>query len=247
MDISAKLSEICDKLGKMDMIESRLERVESVLCELKHENTALREELASARHEIVNKDKIISNLSEQVNRLDQNARLTTIRVIGLPVSANTPSVDLMKIVFTEIVAPCLEAAKASGVIPPAAIQYPSLFIDSAFVIPSKKKSQPTVIVKLSTLHTRNIIFRFKKDALPRISEGNRQRNKYAIYEDLSPTTHAVLTTFAADSRVKSVWSYNGQIRFKTHDSETVHKVRHHTDTFDSIVKSVSRSPPLMDT
>jgi hypothetical protein len=247
LEISAKLSEICEKLGKMEKIESRLERVESFLCELKHENTALREELASARSNLVNKDKTITNLSEQVNRLDQNARLTTIRVIGLPVTSNTPSVDIMKLVFSEIVAPCLDAAKAAGEMPTVVIQHPTFLIDSAFVIPSKKNAQPTVIVKFSAVQTRNIIFRFKKTALPKTQEGNRQRNKYAIYEDLSPATHATLNTFAADNRVKSVWSFNGQIRFKTHDSETMYKVKHHADTFDSIVKSASRHPPLMDT
>jgi len=247
LEISAKLSEICEKLSKMDKIESRLERVETALCELKHENTAVREELASARFELVKKDKTIANLSEQVNRLDQSARLITIRVIGLPVTANTSAADILKTVFTEVVAPCLEAAKTAGEIPPVTIPYPSFLIDSAFVIPSKKNSQSTVIVKFSSLHTRNTIFRFKKNALPKISEGNRQRNKYSIYEDLSPATHAVLNTFSADSRVKSVWSYNGQIRFKTHDSDTMYKVKSLTDTFDSLVKSAHRSPPRMET
>jgi len=239
LEISAKLSEICEKLSKMDKIENRLERVETALCELKHENTAVREELASARHELVKKDKTIAALSEQVNRLDQSARLTTIRVIGLPITANTPAADISKIVFNEIVAPCLEAAKATGEFPSVVIPY-LILIDSAFVIPSKKNTQSTVIVKFSSVHTRNAIFRFKKTALPKINDGNRQRNKYSIYEDLSPATHAVFNTFSADSRVKSVWSYNGQIRFKPHDSETMYRVKSLSDTFDSLVKSTHR-------
>jgi hypothetical protein len=246
-EISSKLSDICSKLNKMDLIESRLEKVENALCELKHENTAVREELASARHELEKKDKLISNLSEQVNRLDQNARQNSIRVIGLPVNANTPANDISKIVFSEIVSPCLEAAKAAGELPAVLVPNPSFLIDTAFAIPFKKTSQSTVIVKFSSIHTRNTIFRFKKAALPKVTDpnSNRQRGKYSIYEDLSPANHAHFHSFSSDSRVKSTWSFNGQIRFKSHDSETVHKVRSLSDTFESLVKP--NKPTAMDT
>jgi len=237
-EISTKLSDICEQLSKIDRIESRLERVETALCELKHENTAVREELASARFELEKKDKIISTLSEQVNRLDQSARQTSLRIMGLPINASTPPADVPKIVFAEIVAPCLEAARAAGEHPTIVVPYPSFLIDSAFTIPSKKNSQPTVIVKLSSVFTRNTIFRYKKTALPKIQDAgsNKQRNKYAVFEDLSPMNHNIFHSFASDSRVKSTWTYNGQVRFKTHDSDTIYKVRNQADTYDSLVK-----------
>jgi len=65
---------------------------------------------------------------------------------------------------------------------------------------------------------------------------NRVRNKYSIFEDLAPATHAAFRTFSDDIRVKSAWSYSGQIRFKTHESDVVYKVKSLTDSYDSLVK-----------
>ena len=89
-----------------------------------------------------------------------------------------------------------------------------------------------------------MIFRYKKAALPIIKDAaNRDRSKYAVFEDLSPANHAILRSFADDKkRVKSVWSFGGQIRFKTHDSDTVYKIKSITDTYESLVKP-SRSTP----
>ncbi len=41
---------------------------------------------------------------------------------------------------------------------------------------------------------------------------------------------------ADDPRVKSAWSFSGQIRFKTHTSDTVYKTSSLSDTFDKLVK-----------
>jgi hypothetical protein len=95
-----------------------------------------------------------------------------------------------------------------------------------------------VVIKLSNLTTRNLIFRHKKTALPhdRDLASNKVRPRYSIYEDLTPANHAHLRSLSADPRVKSIWSYNGQIRFKHHESEDIVKVRALSDTFDSLVK-----------
>ena len=122
--ISNKLDAICNKLQKMDVIESKLEQVENALCELKHDNTIVREELASVRSEITMRDKTIADLSAQVNRLDQSARSNSIRVIGLPVNQQTPPADIIKIVFDHVVSPCIEAAKKAGEFPPTYVPFP---------------------------------------------------------------------------------------------------------------------------
>jgi len=243
--IAAKLDTICGKLQKMDIIESKLEQVENALCKLKHENTYIREELASARSELSNKEKTISTLQEQVNRLDQSARANSIRVIGLPVTQQTPQSDILKIVFEQVVNPCIEAAKKSGEIPNMFVPYPSHLVDSAFSIPSKNSSTMPVIVKFANSSTRNLVFRHKRSALPQIKDPttNRTRGKFAIYEDLSQTNHATLQHFSKDSRVRSTWTYNGQVRFKVHDSETVYRVRSLSDSYESLVGNSSTNPP----
>jgi hypothetical protein len=221
--------------AKLDKMFSKLESMDSVLHSLKLENTVFREELAAARAECKKKDDTIAQLSEQVNRLDQASRAATLRIIGLPVSSSTPASEVPKIVYKEILHPIIEAAKAQGDLP---TPYPNLLIESAFVVPAKKDKPTPVILKLSSVSTRNLIFRFKKQALPQTQDpaSNRARNKYAIFEDLTPAAHVQLNTFISDSRVKSAWTYNGQIRFKSQNSETVYRVKYLSDTYDSIVK-----------
>jgi len=227
-EINAKLDKICSKLESMD----------TAIHDLRRENTAFREEIAEVRAACKKKDSIISSLTEQVNRLDQSARSNTLRIIGLPVTASTPANEISNEVFREIVTPIIQAAKENNDLPPSTVPLQHLLLDTAFAIPAKKDKPIPVIVKLSHSSTRNLIFRYKKDALPlsRDLASNRIKSHFSIFEDLTPSTHAQFQTFAADHRVKSTWTYNGQIRFKKHDSETVYRVKSLSDTFDSIVK-----------
>jgi hypothetical protein len=97
-------------------------------------------------------------------------------------------------------------------------------------------------VKLASEIIRNLVFKHKKEALPTVPDptSNRIRNKYSIFEDLTTKNHATLPSLADDPRVRSVWSFSGQIRFNTHESETIYKVKNPNETFDSIVVH----PPL---
>jgi hypothetical protein len=91
----------------------------------------------------------------------------------------------------------------------------------------------------------NLIFKHKKEALPKDTDlaTNRVRNRYSIFEDLTATNHAMLRSLADDPRVRSVWSFSGQLRFKTHDSEVVYKVKNLTDTYDSLVTPTRSARP----
>jgi hypothetical protein len=236
--MEAQFADIKNALGQMQaQFIAKMENIERSLHDLRVENTAVREELASARVEIAKRDETIQKLSEQVNRLDQASRSNYIRIFGLEVTPATPYNALTKIILDEIIAPCLAHAREAGDLPPSAGPSPFL-IDQAFVVPTKKGGQCPVIVKLSNQSSRNLIFRHKKSALPHDHDlaTNKVRPRYSIYEDLTPANHTHLRALSADPRIKSIWSYNGQIRFKTHDSEDVIKVRALTDTFDSLIK-----------
>jgi hypothetical protein len=234
--MDSRLEFICNKLEQMNVLEAKLTN-------LQEENTVLRQEVASLRADIDKKDDKISALSEQVNRLDQNARATSVRIFGLDVSATTSQADLRAAVLSNIIQPILETAKENGDVPTTAHPHPHLLIDNVFVLPTKKNTPPPVILKLSSQYIRNLIFMHKKAALPKTLDpnSNKQRNKFSIYEDLSPCNYAIFRAFSDDPRVRSVWSYSSQVRFKVHDCETVYKVKSAQDTFDSLVKP-SRSP-----
>jgi len=223
--INNKLEMLCGLLPKVEEIDSKIQS-------LMTENAALRQDVAA-------RDVKIEQLTSHVNKLDQAARSTSLRILGLPISSSTPTAAIPEIVYKEIVRPCLEAATAKNEISAQMLSLPAhLIIANVFALPAKKDNPSCpVILKLSTELLRNVIFRHKKESLPKLTDlsNNRIRNQYSVFEDLSPTNHAAFRIFSEDPRVKSAWTYSGQIRFKTHDSEAIYKVKNFADTFDSIV------------
>jgi len=233
--MNAKLDMICGKLPMLDKIGE----IESKVQVLVNENAALREEISK-------RDEKIDQLTSQVNKLDQASRATSLRILGLPITSTTPSTAIPDLVLREIIKPCLDSATACGDLPPSTSLPFHLLVTNVFALPSKKGSNSCpVILKLSSEFIRNLIFKHKKDSLPKDTDltTHRVRNRYSIFEDLTTSNHAVLRSLADDPRVKSVWSYGGQIRFKTQESDTVYKVKNLTDTFDSLVTPARTSTP----
>jgi hypothetical protein len=233
--MNAKLDMICGKLPMLDKIGE----IESKVQVLVNENAALREEISK-------RDEKIDQLTSQVNKMDQASRATSLRILGLPITSTTPSTAIPDLVLREIIKPCLDSATACGDLPPSTSLPFHLLWTNVFALPSKKGSNSCpVILKLSSEFIRNLIFKHKKDSLPKDTDltTHRVRNRYSIFEDLTTSNHAVLRSLADDPRVKSVWSYGGQIRFKTHESDTVYKVKNLTDTFDSLVTPARTSTP----
>jgi hypothetical protein len=230
--MNAKLDQILGTLPKIHEIDAQMQGLVKNVQELVQENVSLRTELAK-------KDKVIAQLTEQVSRIDQNSRSSTLRILGLPITSETSTVLIPEIIFKEVLAPVIAAAKACGDIPEQATFTSYSLIVNAFPIPAKSNATScTVIVKLSSELIRGLVFKHKKDSLPKVndSSSNRVRNKYSIFEDLAPSTHALFRSIADDPRVKSIWTYSGQIRFRTKDSDTVYKVKHLTDTVDTVIK-----------
>jgi hypothetical protein len=235
--MNAKLDMICGKLPMLDKIGE----IENKIQVLVTENASLREEISK-------RDEKIDQLTSQVNKLDQASRATSLRILGLPITPTTPSTAIPEIVLREIIKPCLDSATACEDISPSTALPFHLLVTNVFALPAKKGSSSCpIILKLSSEYTRNLIFKHKKEALPKDTELSTHRapNRYSIFEDLMSSNHAILRSLADDPRVKSVWSYGGQIRFKTHESETVYKVKSLSDTFDSLVTHppISTSTP----
>jgi hypothetical protein len=224
-NINSKLETLCGILPKIEEIDSKIQSLMS-------ENAALRKEVAD-------RDSKIDHLTSQVNKMDQASRASSLRILGLPITSSTPQSAIPEIVHKAIILPCLEAAIAKGEISAQfASLPPHLIISNVFSLPAKKDNPSSpVILKLSSELVRGIIFRHKKDSLPKLTDlsSNRVRNQFSVFEDLSPHNHSIFRVFAEDPRVRSAWTYSGQVRFKIHDSETIYKVKEATDTYDSIV------------
>jgi outer membrane murein-binding lipoprotein Lpp len=230
-EMNAKLDLLCASIQKINDIESTVKSMDTTVKSLVQENQALRADLAA-------RDVKIQTLTDQLNRLDQSSRSNSLRILGLPITTQTPTSRIIDIVYKEILLPTLESAKQAGDIPENAVLSPYAIISNAFAIPAKNSNSSPVIVKLNSELIRSIVFKHKKAALPTHLDTatNRVRNTYSVFEDLSPATHAQFRAFQDDIRVKSVWSYGGQVRFKLQDCETVYKAKSLSDTFESIVK-----------
>jgi len=232
-DIHAKLDLLIGTISKINEIESTMKSMDTTIKALVQENVTLRAELSI-------RDETIQKLSDRVNRLDQAARSTSLRILGLKITTETSPATIHETVYKDILLPILEAAKQAGDIPSNQASLPSHFlIVNCFAIPAKKSTGSSpVIVKLHSEAIRSLVFKYKKSALPTFldTSSNRVRNVYSIFEDLAPATHAQFRSLAEDIRVKSVWSFGGQVRFKTQDSEQVFKAKSLADSFDTIVK-----------
>jgi hypothetical protein len=229
--INATLATMNQKLDKIDGLETTIK-------ELKTEITTLREGMSAVITDNNNKEDTINQLKDQLNRCDQTIRSSSLRIVGLPISATTQPTEIPKMVYNLVIRPCMDAAVAKGDLPPNAFPTSPFLIENSFSIPTKKGSTTPVIVKLSSTYIRSLIFKYKKEALPKSRDPatNKERCAFAIFEDLSPANYTLLRSFADDDRVKGVWSFNGQIKFKLHDGETVYRAKSLLDTVDSITK-----------
>jgi hypothetical protein len=224
-----------------------MDTMNTAIHEIRQDNAAVREDLAAVKRDNIKKDEKISQLQDQVNKLDQAARSTSVRILGLPVTMAMPNAEIRHIVFRDIIQPIIEASKEKGDVPNTAHPHPHLLIDNVFAIPARKDQNCPVILKLSSQYLRNLIFYHKKEALPKVADPatNKMRARFTIFEDLSPANYTLFRSLANDkTRVKSVWSFGGQIRFKLHDSEFVYKCKSLNDTVESLAKP--KSTPNVD-
>jgi hypothetical protein len=232
--IMAKLdsmgAQLTTQLAKTDLLEASI--------------TSLRADLAVVVKASVKKDEIISKHTEQINNCEQAMRATSIHILGLPVKKDDNPLTILNTVYETIVHPVMVAAHQKGELD---TPFPSrrFIIDSAFSIPSKNPASCPVIVKFSSAFIRNLIFSYKNDVLPKNPDPatHRIRPKYAIYEDLTPANFAHLRTLTDDPRTTTIWTYNGMVKFRIKDCETIYRSRSITDTVDSILKTKPTSPP----
>jgi peptidoglycan hydrolase CwlO-like protein len=73
-NINSKLETLCGILPKIEEIDSKIQSLMS-------ENAALRKEVAD-------RDSKIDQLTNQVNKMDQASRASSLRILGLPVTTS---------------------------------------------------------------------------------------------------------------------------------------------------------------
>jgi len=194
----------------------------------------LRADLAKVNESNKEKDKIISKHTDQINACEQALRSNSLRIIGLPVTKASTNSDIIDSVYENILLPILSTAKEKGEIE----SFPTkrFLIDNAFTIPSKSNTSSPVIVKLSSSTVRSLIFSYKKDVLPSTTDpaSGRSRPRFGIYEDLTAANFAQFKAISEDPRTTAIWTFNGQIKYRMKDTDTIFRVRSLQDTVDSL-------------
>ncbi len=124
------LNTIMDKLHalscQMNEMLAKQDRQEAATNELKTQ-------LAEVTQQNKEMTKTITLQGERINSCEQALRASSIRIVGLPITRDTPNKEIIDCVYSNILLPILEAAKSSSEIE----SFPSqrFLIDSAFAIP----------------------------------------------------------------------------------------------------------------
>ena len=229
-------------MAKLEAMTTQMTAHYSKIETLEAAVVGLRADLAASVQNNIKKDEIITKQQDQINTCEQSIRSSSLRILGLPLVKDSPASTILNTVFDLVVQPILEHAKLRGDLE----GYPSrrFIIESAFCIPAKNPASCPVIVKLSSSFIRSLIFQYKNDVLPKSPDATTKRIRYtfAIYEDLTSANFAHMRTLSEDTRTTSIWTYNGQIKFRTKDTDNIYRVRSLTDTVDSILKTKPPRP-----
>ena len=217
-------------------------KLESLVLDLKKENTALRTELAD-------RDKDILQLKNHVNSMDQYNRSWSIRIFNLPIPAADASNNfkVAKFVYDNVLLPILIGAVDEGDL----TEIPSCqqLLERAHILPSQGGKPVFVICHFIFRDHRSLIFKHKKKYQPREAAqplSNRKTSKnqpilgrflYPIHEDLTRPTMNKMRALAAHPDVNSAWTTHGIIRFKCNDDSHVYRVE---SVFDSVENILSR-------
>ncbi len=176
-------------------------------------------------------------LQAELNNIKQAERGANLRVFGLGVSAEEvaaigDSKTIMKKAYETILKPILTAAKANGAI--SAVPQLNSLLTSAHPAgkPTRDKQgrslPPPCIIKFQSQEMRNVVLKYKKAHMPNPTDAERAGGvrKYLLAEDLTKPTYDMFKTLIEDTRVNTVWTISGFLRYTLvgDEKKTVHKV-----------------------
>ena len=223
------------QLDTLSAVPANIARLETLVLELKKENTDLRKQLQERDNEVV-------TLKSQINTMDNYNRSWSIRIFNLPIPAADASsnIKVANIAYSHVLRPILEGAVRAGDL----VDMPSCsqLLERAHILPGPNGKSGSVIARFYCRELRLLIFKHKKEYQPRdppAPNSNRPgRFLYPIYEDMSRASFSKMRALAAHDKVLTAWSSNGIIRFRfaNDSSNTIHRV---TNVFDPVEKIIN--------
>jgi hypothetical protein len=243
--ILAKLDALTEKMEALESLPSRISALERLL----QEST---EKAASLQAEVNSKDKIIFDMKNKMNSLEQYNRKWSVRInnIHLPNGDETDTMIVMETVYKKALLPILEGAKAKGMLK----KIPDFdeLLETAHILPAKDSNRPKpIICRFYSRNMRAMIFRLKQEFAPanpnqptyataaRPGAAPKKSFQYPIYEDLTKDTFHLLQALLNDERTGPVWTVSGNIRYKLAGDAAIKKVSSVYDSVEKILGSTA--------
>lgn len=182
----------------------------------------------------LNKDNKWCKLS--LNNREQYVRNWCVRIVGLSVPQSyidNYGVDggCIRYIYERLIYPTLLCATPDEIkelgldAVPQLDKVPEMFqvLENAHFLSSGPRSKnnkkvilpPVIIARFCSRWMRNLFLRLKRNHMPKPSDAEVARgiSYYSVTPDLTSTNHHLLANLRSDSKVKSVWSIDGRIRF----------------------------------
>jgi hypothetical protein len=209
-----------------------LEETKAMLAESLGRVAKLEDQVSTLQHQVVSRDNEILLLKDSVNHLNQQARASSIRLLGFPVTEEEKmSTDGGKLlstrVYDKILKPVLNIAKAKGDLS----SIPTVTNTVSCIYRAGKLNSPKpppIVISFTNSQTRLAILRNKKNNVPPPSDEEKRSGikSYILAEDLTSPTFRMMKLLQADERVCKVWSAEGRLKFTLRsDTNTIHRVK----------------------
>ena len=228
-----KVTRMLEKMSST--FSSRFDKIDAQFQQVLKENEALRVSLAK-------KDKEIASLRDTININELSNKATSIRILGLPISKDSTTMEIINTAYNSLINPILIGAAEKGEI--ASVPPALALIEFAYSMPAKANQPCPVVLTFHSRYFRSLIFKHRREYAPTITDNGKVKTKFPFFEDLSSASFLQYRAILEDERVQSIWTINGQIRFRLTDNEFVFKIKSLSDTVTSITsKSSSYTRP----
>jgi hypothetical protein len=170
--MSGQLSDITKKLEKIDVIESDVRSLKTLLNDVKQENKVLRAEVKKKEQQLEDMNARLNHQEDRLNSLEQHHRGWSARVLNVPLTQEE-EIDNIKVrdkVYNTALLPILRGAVSKNLLPgvPTAEQ----LLEVAHVLPGPAGQPKPVIMRFYNRHVRDVCFRLKKHYAPRMERGS---------------------------------------------------------------------------
>jgi hypothetical protein len=223
--------------GSGGSLDQRLDHILAILLETKAICEQNQKEIVTLKDKIISLEKENNTIKrelrvakESTNRYELTSRFLTVRVLGLPVSAEERAASspedrnkaAVKNAYDKILKPILSVAKAKGHL--EVVPQLKTAIEEGFRINSNAKDKrgvpypPPLILRFTHKSFRTAVFLFKREAFAPTGGASPENLNFFIVEDLTTPTLNKMKELRADDRVGKVWTTEGQIRFTLVDA-----------------------------